>query len=180
MKVQIKNVNGVFAWGWQIPKHDQKVKKDHNNSIVSGSDVDHQEQNSDDEDDEEDFCGICRASFIRACPNCKFPSDGCPIVIGKCKHNFHVHCIFEWLETEASRGLCPMCRQVFELRKGVVINDLHYVTFKELILKRQKEQNEFEATAEDDEALARMIAAQEGNNGDVPVDDILDQDMVVR
>ncbi|KAF1736534.1 Anaphase-promoting complex subunit 11 [Beauveria bassiana] len=32
-------------------------------------------------------------------------------VSGKCGHNFHMHCIMEWIKQETSRGQCPMCRQ---------------------------------------------------------------------
>lgn len=32
-------------------------------------------------------------------------------VAGKCGHNFHMHCIMEWIKQEAAKGQCPMCRQ---------------------------------------------------------------------
>lgn len=63
---------------------------------------------------EDELCGICRAPFDGTCPNCKYPGDGCPLVLGNnCTHNFHIHCILTWLEQELSKGLCPMCRQTF-------------------------------------------------------------------
>jgi hypothetical protein len=38
------------------------------------------------------------------------------IVIGACTHCFHMHCISDWIQSEASQGKCPMCRQVFKER----------------------------------------------------------------
>lgn len=35
-------------------------------------------------------------------------------VIGQCTHCFHMHCISDWIQSEASQGKCPMCRQVFK------------------------------------------------------------------
>lgn len=62
----------------------------------------------------DELCGICRVPFDGTCPNCKYPGDGCPLILGKgCSHNFHLHCILKWLEQDNSKGLCPMCRQVF-------------------------------------------------------------------
>lgn len=163
MKVDIKKVYCVFAWSWQIP----------NNANETEPQID--------DEYEDELCGICRASFNRACPNCKFPGDGCPLVVSECHHNFHVHCIYEWLDTANSKGLCPMCRQDFQLRKGLSINQSQISKFNGLILKRKQEQTEFDGNM-DDEAIARAIADQEGiagnldNQGDV----IMDQDLIVR
>lgn len=53
----------------------------------------------------EELCGICRVSFDGTCPNCKYPGNQCPVVLGSgCTHNFHLHCILKWLEQEASKG----------------------------------------------------------------------------
>lgn len=44
---------------------------------------------------------------------------------GGCTHNFHLHCILKWLEQDTSKGLCPMCRQIFTLLENQAIsNDL--------------------------------------------------------
>lgn len=84
MKVQIKEWHGVATWNWAAAR--------------SG----------------DELCGICRVPFDGTCPNCKFPGDGCPLILGKtCTHNFHLHCILKWLEQDSSKGLCPMCRQIF-------------------------------------------------------------------
>lgn len=84
MKVQIKEWHGVATWHWAASH--------------SG----------------DELCGICRVPFDGTCPNCKFPGDGCPLILGDtCTHNFHLHCILKWLEQDSSKGLCPMCRQIF-------------------------------------------------------------------
>ncbi|ODQ77459.1 hypothetical protein BABINDRAFT_41595 [Babjeviella inositovora NRRL Y-12698] len=71
---------------------------------------------------DDDLCGICRVSFDGTCPSCKYPGDDCPLVIGDCNHNFHMHCVLKWLETETSKGTCPMCRQVFRMKGGDVLS----------------------------------------------------------
>lgn len=85
MKVNIKEWHGVATWHWDAA---------HNHG--------------------DELCGICRVPFDGTCPNCKYPGDSCPLILGKgCTHNFHLHCILKWLEQETSKGLCPMCRQIF-------------------------------------------------------------------
>lgn len=67
--------------------------------------------------DIDELCGICRVAFDDHCPSCRYPGGACPVVFGgACLHNFHFHCIIKWLEEGSSKGLCPMCRQVFVLR----------------------------------------------------------------
>ncbi|EYE94988.1 anaphase promoting complex subunit 11 [Aspergillus ruber CBS 135680] len=63
---------------------------------------------------DDDVCGICRVQFDGTCPTCKFPGDDCALLLGKCGHSFHMHCLMTWIQQEASKGLCPMCRQKFE------------------------------------------------------------------
>ncbi|EGE86591.2 anaphase-promoting complex subunit 11, variant 1 [Blastomyces dermatitidis ER-3] len=60
---------------------------------------------------EDEVCGICRVHFDGTCPTCKFPGDDCSLLIGKCGHSFHMHCLLTWIGQESSKGLCPMCRQ---------------------------------------------------------------------
>ncbi|ODV79549.1 anaphase promoting complex subunit 11 [Suhomyces tanzawaensis NRRL Y-17324] len=91
MKVEIVEWHAFSTWHWDIP----------------GTGY------------EDELCGICRVSFDGTCPNCKYPGDGCPIVLGLgCSHNFHLHCIMKWLEQDTSKGLCPMCRQIFLFKEG--------------------------------------------------------------
>lgn len=86
MKVTVVDWRAVTSWHWDFTSHGNT----------------------------DDLCGICRAAFDGTCPNCKYPGDECPIVLGKeCTHNFHLHCIFKWLEQDNLKGLCPMCRQIF-------------------------------------------------------------------
>lgn len=91
MKVEVVEWNAVASWHWNLK--DQSGTSD-------------------------ELCGICRVAFDGTCPNCRYPGTDCPLILGKgCTHNFHLHCILQWLEQETSKGLCPMCRQVFEYRK---------------------------------------------------------------
>ncbi|TPX15337.1 uncharacterized protein E0L32_004614 [Thyridium curvatum] len=60
---------------------------------------------------EDDVCGICQNHFDGTCPSCKFPGDDCTLLSGKCGHNFHMHCILEWIKQDSAKGQCPMCRQ---------------------------------------------------------------------
>lgn len=115
MKVVVKKVHAVCSWSWHIPR-----------------DGTHQHEAA---DTEEDVCGICRVSYNGTCPSCKYPGDECPLVMGECNHNFHVHCIVQWLDTATSRGLCPMCRQLFSLKRGVAINDSQLDHFAKLLNK---------------------------------------------
>ncbi|KAK4153367.1 hypothetical protein C8A00DRAFT_43726 [Chaetomidium leptoderma] len=39
---------------------------------------------------DDDVCGICQVHFDGTCPTCKYPGDDCPILPGKCGHNFHM------------------------------------------------------------------------------------------
>ena len=81
----------------------------------------------------EDDCGICQSAYDGTCPSCRFPGDSCPVgtaldrmqsiydlVIGTCKHAFHMHCIEHWLaqkrNEETDQGHCPLCRQTWQLQ----------------------------------------------------------------
>lgn len=87
MKVKIHSATLVATWSWSHPLAHDEV------------------------------CGICRVAFDGTCPTCKFPGDECPLLIGKCQHSFHMHCLLMWVQQESSRGLCPMCRQPFQWRR---------------------------------------------------------------
>ncbi|KAF9108704.1 ubiquitin-protein ligase Anaphase Promoting Complex [Mortierella sp. GBA35] len=63
--------------------------------------------------DSSEVCGICQSPFDACCADCKIPGDQCPLLWGKCKHCFHLHCISKWLETN-NDGICPLDRQPFE------------------------------------------------------------------
>ncbi|KAI5371226.1 Putative Zinc finger, RING-type [Septoria linicola] len=83
MKVKINSYKAVAAWKWDLPEGSDRT------------------------------CGICRVDFEGTCSKCKYPGDDCPIMIGECKHCFHMHCVTDWLQAESSQGRCPMCRQPF-------------------------------------------------------------------
>ena len=84
------------------------------------------------------MCGICRVSYNSVCPSCKLPGRSCPLVVGECHHNFHSHCIYRWLDTQTSRGLCPMCRQEFKLSANLSINIPQLKLFEALLLKNRE------------------------------------------
>ncbi|RYF44762.1 MAG: hypothetical protein EOO38_17255 [Cytophagaceae bacterium] len=33
------------------------------------------------------------------------------VVWGECTHVFHMHCLLKWIDTESSKGQCPMDRR---------------------------------------------------------------------
>ncbi|PIO71220.1 Anaphase-promoting complex subunit 11 family protein [Teladorsagia circumcincta] len=60
----------------------------------------------------DDTCGICRMPFEACCVDCKCPGDECPLVLGQCKHPFHMHCIVKWTDAQNTpKPQCPLCRQ---------------------------------------------------------------------
>lgn len=60
MKVDILSYNAVASWTWDLPE------------------------------DSDTTCGICGFDFEATCSKCKFPGEDCPIIMGACKHNFHL------------------------------------------------------------------------------------------
>lgn len=157
MKVTVKEVHSVFAWTWHIPRESR----------------DAQFEAIDASDEGDDVCGICRANYNATCPSCKYPGDECPLVVGDCNHNFHVHCIYRWLDTDTSRGLCPMCRQLFQLKKGLAINDSQIVKFQELRNKQwQTRQEEFGDVIEQQDNGDGILGDQD--------DAMIEQGLVVR
>lgn len=132
MKINVKEIYPVFAWKWDIPSENDKMINVNERSIY----VDYS-SGKDELREDEDVCGICRAIYNKTCPNCKLPGEDCPVVVGECLHNFHVHCISKWINTDTSRGLCPMCRQPFELKKYVELNESQITFFEELKIRRE-------------------------------------------
>ncbi|GAO49305.1 anaphase-promoting complex subunit Apc11 [Saitoella complicata NRRL Y-17804] len=59
----------------------------------------------------DEVCGICRVPFDGCCPECSIPGDDCPLIWGKCTHVYHLHCILRWINSENSKGQCPLDRQ---------------------------------------------------------------------
>ncbi|KAI5961823.1 APC11 [Candida pseudojiufengensis] len=134
MKVKVLEWKGYCTWHWDL-------------ASASGSESNEQSY-------VEELCGICRVSFDGACPNCKYPGDECPVILGSgCTHNFHLHCMLKWLEQESSKGLCPMCRQIFTFTPLITQNESvdEYVNLKTLIdghkvmRERVSENSEFES-----------------------------------
>eukprot|EP00758_Cryptobia_borreli_P008261 Tbor_TRINITY_DN5377_c3_g13::TRINITY_DN5377_c3_g13_i1::g.4474::m.4474/K03868/RBX1, ROC1; RING-box protein 1 len=60
------------------------------------------------------YCGLCKNSVANLCISCCCANDidrnilgACVVVVGNCKHAFHLHCISGWLK---SSDICPECR----------------------------------------------------------------------
>ena len=86
MKYKIKKYTALATWHWSIPDKDNRD------------------------------CRICRQDFDAPCATqkCRFPGDDCPIIFGKCKHYFHLHCIHSWNKEQMS-PTCPLCRAPWEI-----------------------------------------------------------------
>ncbi|PVF96073.1 hypothetical protein CPB86DRAFT_709885 [Serendipita vermifera] len=89
MRVIVQEYQAVAQWRWKIEGKDN--------------------EQTDDED--EDVCGICMFHYDRCCTDCKNPGDDCPLIVGKCTHIFHMHCIEKWINTPGSNRQCPMDRR---------------------------------------------------------------------
>lgn len=63
MKITINSFRAVATWKWDLPE------------------------------ESDDTCGICRVNFEGTCSKCKFPGDDCPIIVGECRHCFHMVCL---------------------------------------------------------------------------------------
>ena len=132
----------------------------HNNQQSNVDDINSNGDESDDgnDEDENDVCGICRANYNGTCPTCKIPGDSCPLVIGACKHFFHYHCIVRWLKTLHSKGLCPMCRRQFLLKKDYPINNPVRKQFNVMMVQLVAQR------VEDDEDIGHWV----GNHYEIP------------
>ncbi|RDK42497.1 hypothetical protein M752DRAFT_251638 [Aspergillus phoenicis ATCC 13157] len=76
---------------------------------------------------DDEVCGICRVQFDGTCPTCKFPGDDCSLLLGKCGHSFHMHCLMTWIQQESSKGLCPMCRQSMSLITIILLISIYFL-----------------------------------------------------
>ncbi|KAI9224566.1 anaphase-promoting complex subunit 11 [Blastocladiella britannica] len=62
------------------------------------------------QDDDVD-CTVCSHELDGTCGRkCTYPGRSCPIVITKCSHLFHAHCIEAVLGEEGTQVACPNCR----------------------------------------------------------------------
>ena len=139
MRVTVKKAYPVFSWSWDTDSVARDVhcnNPEHNVRPDINSETYAFLRNY--RNDEDDVCGICRVSYNGVCPNCKIPGRSCPLVVGSCNHSFHFHCIYRWLDTPTSKGLCPMCRQEFTLKPEVLINEPHAQKFMELISRNRE------------------------------------------
>jgi len=121
MKVKVTHWDAVAYWKWdtKAPKAPVNMGSRTPNPHEEEAKA---EEKPVDESEEEDLCGICRVPFEGCCPGCKVPGDDCPIIWGQCRHVFHMHCIFKWLQTTNSKGQCPMDRRPW-LDSGAPTNE---------------------------------------------------------
>lgn len=67
-------------------------------------------------------CGICRDSNQSLCIMCMGgdtnPNEPCQVIIGRCGHAYHSHCINGWLKNSA---VCPICNQTWLADKILTI-----------------------------------------------------------
>jgi len=85
MEVRIKKVHAVAVWSW----------------VKTGG--------------EDELCAVCQNPLDGCAPGSTFPGDDSPVIWGKCKHAFHLHCINSWLGTNNS---CPICRRDWEFEEA--------------------------------------------------------------
>ena len=56
----------------------------------------------------DDICIICRREFMDICIACEMDMnqfESCPIIVGRCSHKYHSHCIVRWLTSNIT---CPL------------------------------------------------------------------------
>ncbi|GKT21368.1 hypothetical protein ADUPG1_011883 [Aduncisulcus paluster] len=53
-------------------------------------------------------CGICFGEFDDGCPKCSAPCLDCTVTKCPCGHEFHTHCLAEWMAQ--GKAKCPLCR----------------------------------------------------------------------
>ncbi|KAI8611747.1 anaphase-promoting complex subunit 11 [Chytriomyces sp. MP71] len=120
MKVKIRKWDGVAVWKWDtraaLLQQGQSLNTGASAAAAAtGTTVTAAGDEDNDEDDDDDVCGICRAAFDGCCPDCRVPGDECAIIIGECKHVFHMHCLFKWIHSDQSKNNCPMCRMAWKV-----------------------------------------------------------------
>ncbi|EQC35623.1 hypothetical protein SDRG_06907 [Saprolegnia diclina VS20] len=93
----------------EVPKHRQTYEARKLSSLPRVSRAGTElaiEDDSDDSDDDEG-CAICLCEFASTEANDN--NEATTSVTLPCKHAFHEHCVFSWLELHQS---CPICRQL--------------------------------------------------------------------
>lgn len=82
------------------------------------------------------ICNICKNPLTFPCLECETENkDRCIVVICKCKHNFHSHCMQNWRRVQG-KEFCPTCNVVVNYEvKNADDPDL----FKAIKNKKKKE-----------------------------------------
>lgn len=64
-------------------------------------------------------CAICRESLNDSCVSCrngsKYDAASCITIQSRCKHEYHLHCIEEWLK---HREVCPLDNKHWKFQKS--------------------------------------------------------------
>lgn len=87
-----------------LKTHYPQISIDASKLDLSDSDI----STSSNEDENSD-CSICLDTFKTEELVCRL----------KCRHYYHIDCIFEWIKHRNSRGTCPLCKQVNHLEQVV-------------------------------------------------------------
>jgi len=87
-KFQVKKVNLVALWSWDIVVDNCAICRNH---IM-------------------DLCIECQSNAPAMGQN----NDDCAVAWGVCNHAFHFHCISRWLKT---RSVCPLDNKDWEFNK---------------------------------------------------------------
>jgi len=66
------------------------------------------------------ICACCKHVLDTKCPTCKIKQEenihvkcNCKIIIGKCMHAFHEHCIDQYIKSYVN--ICPVCSKPWEI-----------------------------------------------------------------
>jgi hypothetical protein len=65
-------------------------------------------------DVQNEICAICKVSLQELCTACEAApaGDACLIAVGECNHEYHMHCIDNWVRV--GKAFCPLCKDAWE------------------------------------------------------------------
>ncbi len=54
-------------------------------------------------------CPICMGELEKPCSSCK-TTENCYVIRADCKHEYHVHCLYEWFDKSGNKKCC-LCQK---------------------------------------------------------------------